>query len=167
MVTGGRDPSDDFTVPLDVPNEVITEQWQDGLHDWCTSRNDSVEPARISRDVSKKRSHLRFCPCLKRRFVSACTNSQISTPRECDFDSASGNAGVVFSQKPSIVAWFQRCFQRCFRVSHLFGLPAPRKVDSSNNTHIPPISGVAVKSSFVVGKIATTTRMMCWYLLMV
>ena len=64
---------------------------------------------------------------------------------------------LVFSQKPSVVAWFQRCF----RVSHLFGLPTPRKVDSSNMTHIPATSGVASNGSSVVGKIATT-RMMCW-----
>ena len=25
---------DEFIVPLDDPNEEITEQWQDGLHDW-------------------------------------------------------------------------------------------------------------------------------------
>ena len=165
VVTCGRDPSDDFIVPLDDPNEEITEQWQDGLHDWYICRDDqcSVEPARISRDVSRKRGYLRFCPCLKRRFVSACTNSQISTPRECDSHSASGDAGVVFSQKPSVVTWFQRCF----RVPHLFGLPAPRKVDSSNRIHIPVISGVAANGSSVAGKIATTTTMMCWYLLMV
>ena len=165
VVTGGRDPSDDFIVPLDDPNEEITEQWHDGLQDWFICRDDqcSVETARIPRDVSEKRGYLRFCPCLKRRFVSACTNSQISTPRECDSHSASGDAGVVLSQKPSVVAWFQRCF----RVSHLFRLPAPRRVDSSNRTHIPAISGVAANGSSVVGKIATTTRMMCWYLLMV
>ena len=88
---------------------------------------------------------------------------QISTPRECDSHSAAGDVGVVFSQKPPVVAWFQRCS----RVSHLFGLWAPRKVDSSNRTHIPAISGVAVNCSSVVGKIATTNRKMCWYLLMV
>ena len=146
VVTGGRDP-DDFNVPLDDPNEEITEQWQDGLHDWYICRDDqcSVEPARISRDVSQKH---RVCPCLKRRFVSACTNSQISTPREYDSHSAAGDVSVVFSQKPSDVAWFQRCF----RVSYLFGLQAPRKVDSSNRTHIPAISGVAANGSSVVGK---------------
>ena len=165
VVTDGRDSSDDFTVSLDDPNEEITEQWQDGLHDWYICRDDqrTVEPARISRGVSQKRGHFRFCSCLKRRFVSACTNSQISTPRECDSHSATGDVGVVFSQKPSVVAWFQRCF----RVSHLFGLPAPRKVDSLNRTHIPAMSRVAANGSSVVGKIATTMRMMCWYLLMV
>ena len=50
---------------------------------------------------------------------------------------------------------------------HLFGLPATRKVDSSNKTHIPAISGVAANGSSVVGKIATTTKMMRWHLLMV
>ena len=90
-------------------------------------------------------------------------NSQISTPREWDSHSAAGDVGVVFSQKPSVVAWFQRCF----RVSHLFGLPAPRKVDSSNRTHIPAISGVAANGSSVVGKIATTTRTTRRHLLMV
>ena len=33
--------------------------------------------------------------------------------------------------------------------------------------HIPAITGVAANGSSVVGKIAATTRMMCWYLLMV
>ena len=61
--------------------------------------------------------------------------------------SAAGDVGVVFSKKPSVVAWFQRCL--C--VPHLFGLPAPRKVDSSSRTHIPAISGVAANGSSVVG----------------
>ena len=161
-VEPGRDPPGSFLMSLDEPNEEITEQWHDDLHEWYICQDDqcSVEPARISCDVSQKRG---FCSCLKRRFVSASTNIQVSTPLECDSHSAAGDVGVVFSQKPSVVAWLQRCF----RVSHLFGLPAPRKVDSSNRTHIPAISGVAANGSSVVGKIATTTRMMCWYLLMV
>ena len=36
------DYSDEFVVPLDDPNEEITEQWQDDLHDWYTCRNDHV-----------------------------------------------------------------------------------------------------------------------------
>ena len=62
------------------------------------------------------------------------------------------------------------CFHRSHQLlpgSNAFGLPAPRKVDPSNRTHIPAISGVAANGSSVVEKIATTTRMMCWYLLMV
>ena len=95
VVNDGRDPSDDF----------ITEQWQDGLHDWYICRNDqcSVEPARISRDVSQKRGYLRFCSCFKRRFVSASTNSQISTPRELDSHSASGDVGVVFHRSHQLL----------------------------------------------------------------
>ena len=164
MVTGGSDPPDDFPVSLDEPNEEITEQWHDDLHEWYTCRDDqcSVESTGISRDVSQKRGYHRVCSCLKRCFVSASTNSQISTQHECDSHSAAGDVGVVFSQKLSVVAWFQRCL--C--VPHLFGLPAPRKVDSSNRTHIPAISGVAANGSSVVGKIATTTRMIvctcCW-----
>ena len=136
MVTGGSDPPDDFPVPLDDPNEEVTEQWHDDLHEWYICRNDQcpVESTKISSDFSQRRGHHRVCSCLKRRFVSA---------------------SVVFSQKPSVVAWFQRCL--C--VFHLFGLRAPRKVDSS--THIP------ANGSSVVGKIATTARMMCLYLLMV
>ena len=40
---------DKFLVPLDDPNEEITERWQDGLHDWYTCRDDqcSVKPNRI------------------------------------------------------------------------------------------------------------------------
>ena len=138
MVTGGSFPLDDFPVPLDDPNEEIAEQWHDDLHERCICRDGQcpVESTRISRDVSQRRGHHRLCSCLKRLFVSASTNSQISTPRECDSHSTTGDVGVVFSQKPSVVTWFQRCL--C--VSHLFGLPAPRKVDSSNGTHIPAIS---------------------------
>ena len=137
MVTGGSDPPDNLLMSMDEPNEEITAQWHDDLHEWYIRQDDqcSVEPARISRDVSQKRG---FCSCLKRRFVSASTNIQISTPRECDSRSAAGDVDVVFSQKPSVVAWFQRCFS----VSHLCGLRAPRKVASSNRTHIPAISGV-------------------------
>ena len=36
MVSGRSDPLDYFVVPLDDPNEEITEQWQDGLYE-CTS----------------------------------------------------------------------------------------------------------------------------------
>ena len=126
VVTGGSDPPDDFPVSLDEPNEEITEPWHNDLHEWYICRDDqcSVESTGISRDVFQKRGYHRVCSCLKRRFVSASTNSQISTQHECDPYSAAGDVGVVFSQKPSVVAWFQRCF----RVSHLFGLPAPRKV---------------------------------------
>ena len=54
MVTGGSDPSDDFPVPLDDPNEKITEQWHDDLHEWYICRDDQcpVQSTRISRDVS-------------------------------------------------------------------------------------------------------------------
>ena len=42
-------------MPLDDPNEEITEHWQDGLHEWYIGRDDqcSVKPTRISRDVSR------------------------------------------------------------------------------------------------------------------
>ena len=66
MVTGRSDPLDDVVVPLDDPNEEITEQRQDGLHEWYTCRDGrcSVEPARISCDVSQRRSSHSLCPCL-------------------------------------------------------------------------------------------------------
>ena len=150
VVTGGSDPLHDFLVSSDEPNEEITEQWHDDLHEWYICRDDQcpVESTGISRDVSQKRGCHRFRSCLKRRFVSTSTNSQKSTQHECDSHSAAGDVGVVFSQKPSVVAWFQRSL--C--VLHL---------------HIPAISGIAANGSSVVGQIATTTRMMCWYLLMV
>ena len=111
-------------MPLDDPNEEVAEQWQDSLHDWYTCRNDqcSVKSARISSGVSQRRSSSNFCSCLKRRSVSVSTNSQIPTPCECDPHSASRGPVVVPPQKPSVVAWFQRCF----RVSQLFGAPSPR-----------------------------------------
>ena len=34
VVTGGSDPPDDFPVSLDEPDEEITEQWHDDLHEW-------------------------------------------------------------------------------------------------------------------------------------
>ena len=71
----------------------------------------------------------------------------------------SRDPGVVLPQKPSVVAWFQRCLS----VPHVFGLPSHRKVDSTDRTHIPGISRVATNGSGVVGKIATTAWMMCLY----
>ena len=155
----------EFAVHLDDPNEEITEQWQGGLHEWYIRRDDqcSVTPNRIPRDVSEMRGYPGFCSCLKRRSVSVSTNSKVSTPRERDSHSAPRGPVAVLPQKPSVVAWFQRCF--C--VPHLFGLPSSRKVDSSNMTHIPAISGIAANGSGMVDKIAKTSRMMCWYLLMV
>ena len=165
VVTGGSDPPGDFPVSLGEPNEEMTEQWHDDLHEWYICRDDRcpVESTGISRDVSQKRGHHRLWSCHQRRFVSTSTNSKMSTQHERDSHGAAGDVGVVLSQKPSVVAWFQRCL--C--VPHFLGLSAPRKVDSSNKTHIPAISGVATNGSSGVGKIATTTRMMCWYLLMV
>ena len=80
----------EFAVHLDDPNEEITEQWQDGLHEWYIRRDDqcSVKPNRIPRDVSEMRSSKSLCPCLKRRSVSGSTNSKVSTPRERDSHSA-------------------------------------------------------------------------------
>ena len=64
-----------------------SEHWQDGLHDWYTCRDDqcSVESARISSGASQRRSSSSIYSCLRRRSVSVRTNSQISTPCECDF----------------------------------------------------------------------------------
>ena len=123
MVSGRSDPHNEFIVLLDDPNEEITERWQDGLHDWYICRDDQcpVESTGISRDVSQRRSYYRHCPCLKRRAGSVNTNSEISTPRERDSHSASRDPGVVLPQKPSFIAWFQRCL--C--APHLFGLPSP------------------------------------------
>ena len=106
MVSGRSDPVDAFIVPLDHPNEEITEQWQDGLHEWyiCRDEQCSVEPAGISCDVSQRRSSHFFCLCHKRRVDSCSTISQISTPRERDAHSASRDPGVVLPQKPSVVA---------------------------------------------------------------
>ena len=74
--------------------------------------------------------------------------------KQCDAHSASRDPGVVLPQKPS-------------RVLHVFGLPSPREVDPTDRTHFPGISRVATNGSGVVGKIATTARMMCLYVLMV
>ena len=68
----------EVAVHLDDPNEEITEQWQDGLHEWYIRRDDqcSVKPNRIPRDVSEMRSSQSLCPCLKRRSVFVSTNSK-------------------------------------------------------------------------------------------
>ena len=115
VVTGGSDRLDVFPVSLDEPNEENTEQWHDDLHEWYICRDDqcSVESTGISRDVSQKRDYHRVCSCLERRFVSASTNSQMSTQHECDSQSAARDVGVVFSQKPSVVAWLKRGGQNC------------------------------------------------------
>ena len=39
LQSGKSDPPDDFIVPLNDPNEEITEQWQDGLHDGYICRD--------------------------------------------------------------------------------------------------------------------------------
>ena len=54
----GRDHPVEFAVHLDDPNEEITEQWQDGLHEWYIRRDDqcSVKSNRLPRDVSEVRS---------------------------------------------------------------------------------------------------------------
>ena len=38
MVIGGSDPPEDFPVPLYDPNEEITGQWHDDLHESVSSR---------------------------------------------------------------------------------------------------------------------------------
>ena len=164
MVLCRRDHPDEFNVPLDDPNEEITEQWQDGLQEWYTCRDDqcSVKSGRVFSGVPQRRRS-NFCSCLKRRSVSVITNSQISTPRDCASHSASRGLVIVLPQKPSVVAWFQRCF----RVSHLFGVPSPRIMDSTNWTHIPGISRAPTDGASVVGGNATTTKMMCFWVLMV
>ena len=50
---------------------------------------------------------------------------------------------------------------------YLTCLDCRRNVDPTDRTHSPGISRVATNGSGVVGKIATTARMMCLYLLMV
>ena len=71
-------------------------------------------------------------------------------------DSLTRDLVRVPPKKPSVVAWFQRCF----RVSHLFGVPSPRKMDSKSQTHIPGISRAPTNGTSVVGNIATTARML-------
>ena len=88
-------------------------------------------------------------------------NSQISPP--CDRLSVSRGLVSVPSKKSSVVSRFQRCL----RVSHLFGVPSPRKVNSTNRTHIAGIFRAPTSGTCVVGKIATAARMMRLYVLMV
>ena len=144
-------------VSLDDRNEEITEQWQDCLHDWYACRDDqcSAKNDRVSSGVSQRRCRSNLCACLKRH--------SISTPRECDAHSASRGPAVVPPQQPSAVAWFQYCF----RVSHLFGVPSPRKMDSTDGTYFPGISKAPTNVANVVGTIATTAKMMFVHVLMV
>ena len=62
MVRCRSDHPHEFIVFLDDPNVEITEQLQDGLHDWYTCRNDqcSVMSTRISSGVSQRRSGQRI-----------------------------------------------------------------------------------------------------------
>ena len=76
MVRCRSDHLDELFVPLDDPNVEITEQWQDGLQDWCTCRDAdqcSINSARISSVVSQRRSSSNICSCLRRRSASART----------------------------------------------------------------------------------------------
>ena len=66
-------------------------------------------------------------------------------------------------QQPSGVDWLQQCF----RVSHMFGVPSPRKMDSTDRSYIPGISRAPTNVASVVGKIAAKANMMCVYVLMV
>ena len=148
---------DEFAVPLNDPNEVITEQWQDGLHDWYTCRDAgecSIKSATPVPDCVAESS-----ASTRRRSVtvSVRTHSQISPPCERDSHSVTRSPGVVPPKKSSVAAWFPRCFG----VSHLFGVPSPRKKDSTNRTHIPRISRAPTDGTTVVGEIATAARMMC------
>ena len=72
LVRCKSDHLDEFIVPLDDPNEEITEQWQGGLHGWYTCRSDpcSVKSDRVSSVVSQNRRSSNFSSCLKRRSVS-------------------------------------------------------------------------------------------------
>ena len=120
--------TDEFIVPLDDPNEEITEQWQDGLHVWCTCRDgqcsiksatpipdcltESSASIRISSVTSQRRSISNVCSCLRRRLVtvSVRTKSQTSQPCECDSRCLKGPCCRA-PQEPSVVAWFQRCLR--------------------------------------------------------
>ena len=73
------DPLHEFVVPLGDPNEEITEQRQDGLHDWYTCRDDQCSVKSAS-GLSQRRSSNNICSCLRRHSVSVKTSSQISTP---------------------------------------------------------------------------------------
>ena len=54
MVRCRSDHLDEFVVPFADPKEEITEQWQDGLHDWYTCR----DAGQCSIDVHHFRSRL-------------------------------------------------------------------------------------------------------------
>ena len=155
----------EFAVHLDDPNEEITEQWQDGLHEWYIRRDDqcSVKPNRIPVMSPRCEASLDSVPVSNAGPSPSAQTVKYRRHVNVTPTVTSRGPVAVLPQKPSCVAWFQRCF--C--VPHLFGLPSSRKVDSANRTHIPTISGIAANGSGVVDKIAKTTRMMCWYLLMV
>ena len=50
---------------------------------------------------------------------------------------------------------------------HMFGVPSPRQMDSTDRTYLPGICRTPTDVASVVGKFATTAKMMCAYVRMV
>ena len=159
VVTDGRDSSDDFIVSLDDLNEEITEQWQDT----ASMTGTSVETISVQ---------------------SSPPESPVVSPRS-EATSDFVRVSSVASSLPAQTARYRRhvnvtlvsCIHRSHQLLHgsndvsvyLTCLDCRHHAKWTHRTgkHIPAITGVAANGSSVVGKIAATTRMMCWYLLMV
>ena len=163
MVLCRSDHPDEFTVPLDDPDEETTKRWQDDLHDRYTCRDDqcSVKSDRVSSGVSQRRRSSNFWSCLKRGSVSARTHYRRHV-----------NVTPTVPQE-ALLSCFHRSHQllpgsnAVFRLCHLVAVPSLRKMDSTNWAHIPGISRAPTNGASVLDKIATTAKMICAYVLIV
>ena len=156
MVRSRRDHPYEFTVPLDDPNEEIPEQWPPR---WVHVETISVQLSPTEFPVVSPRGDAATTSVRvsKRRFVSFRTNSEISTPRECDSDSAS--RGPCCGASTEAI--------NCCLVPTLFPCTSPVWSASTNQTHFQGISRAPTNGTSVVGKIAKTGKMMCLQVLMV
>ena len=151
---------DEFTVPLDDPNEEVTEQWQDGVHDCYTC---SVKSARISSGVSQRRSSSNIWSFLRRRSVAVRTNSQVRAPSECDPHSASRDPVLSCLHRSHQLLHGSNAvsvYLTCLECRH------HAKWTQRTKPTFQKFSRAPTTGTIVVGKISTTGKMMCLLVLM-
>ena len=139
---------DELVVPLDDPNEVITEQWQDGLHDWYTCRDAgerSIKSATpVSDCVTEFSTSIRISLSPRGEASATCVRVSDAVP----LPSPSGQTAryrrlVNLTPRPSFRATREV-------ISCCVVVPSLRTRCSANQTHIPGISRAPTNG--VVGK---------------